>query len=49
MNSQKLYVNDDESSVLSTINEIDFSATYSYADYMRFAFEERMEKLCKFS
>lgn len=28
---------------ITTVNEIDFSATHSYADYMRFEFEERIE------
>lgn len=27
----------------STLNDIDFRGTYSYADYMRFTFDERME------
>lgn len=37
----------------STVNDIDFSATYSYADYVRFKFDERMElikgRLCQLS
>ncbi|KIA91593.1 restriction endonuclease [Pedobacter kyungheensis] len=28
---------------MQTVNEVDFSAYYSYADYMRFEFEERLE------
>lgn len=34
---------DQELPSYSTLNDIDFSATYSYADYMRFTFDEKME------
>lgn len=43
MNKPKSYPAAEETPIISTVNEIDFSATYSYADYMRFAFDERME------
>ena len=34
---------EEEQPPIKTLNEVDFSATYSYADYMRFEFEERLE------
>lgn len=39
----KPYPTEEELPPISSLNEIDFSAIYSYADYMRFAFEERLE------
>lgn len=43
MSNPKPYPTEEEPIMFSTVNEVDFSATYSYADYMRFAFDERME------
>lgn len=43
MKNIKSYPTEDELPPVKTLNEIDFSATYSYADYMRFEFEERLE------
>ena len=43
MSNPKPYPTDEEQPLFSTLNEVDFSAIYSYADYMRFAFDERME------
>lgn len=43
MINQKPYPTEEEQPLFSTLNEVDFSAIYSYADYMRFAFDERME------
>jgi len=43
MKNIKSYPTEDELPPVKTVNEIDFSATYSYADYMRFEFEERLE------
>jgi len=37
------YPTEEEQQPILTVNEVDFSANYSYADYMRFAFEERLE------
>jgi hypothetical protein len=37
------YSTEDKLPPFKTVNEIDFSAIYSYADYMRFEFEERLE------
>ncbi|SDH65828.1 Endonuclease, Uma2 family (restriction endonuclease fold) [Pedobacter terrae] len=37
------YPSEDELPPIKTLNEVDFSALYSYADYMRFEFEERLE------
>jgi len=39
----KPYSTEEELPPISSLNEIDFSAIYSYADYMRFAFEDRLE------
>ena len=39
----KPYPTEDELPPFKTLNEVDFSAAYSYADYMRFEFEERLE------
>ncbi|RLJ80357.1 Uma2 family endonuclease [Pedobacter alluvionis] len=39
----KPYPTEDELPTFKTLNEVDFSATYSYADYLRFEFEERLE------
>jgi len=39
----KPYPTEDELPPFKTLNEVDFSATYSYADYMRFEFEQRLE------
>jgi len=43
MSNPKPYPTAEDFPTFSTVNDIDFSATYSYADYMRFAFDERME------
>lgn len=43
MKNIKSYPTEDELPLVKTLNEIDFSAKYSYADYMRFEFEERLE------
>lgn len=43
MKNMKPYLTEDELPPITTVNEIDFSAYYSYADYMRFEFEERLE------
>lgn len=43
MSKPKPYPTEEELPSYSTVNEIDFSETYSYADYMRFTFDERME------
>ncbi|MBC6111511.1 Uma2 family endonuclease [Pedobacter fastidiosus] len=43
MKTIKPYPTEEELPPITTVNEIDFSATYSYADYMRFEFEERLE------
>jgi hypothetical protein len=43
MKNIKLYPTEDELPPIKTLNEVDFSAVYSYADYMRFEFEERLE------
>ncbi|MEH3115643.1 Uma2 family endonuclease [Pedobacter terrae] len=43
MKNIKPYPTEDELPPVKTLNEIDFSAVYSYADYMRFEFEERLE------
>ncbi|MCZ4222259.1 Uma2 family endonuclease [Pedobacter rhodius] len=43
MKSVKPYPTEEELPLIETLNEIDFSASYSYADYMRFAFNERLE------
>jgi len=43
MKNIKPYPTEEEQSPIKTLNEVDFSATYSYADYMRFEFEERLE------
>jgi Uma2 family endonuclease len=43
MKNIKPYPTEEEQPAYKTLNEIDFSALYSYADYMRFEFEERLE------
>jgi len=43
MKNIKPYPTEDEQPPIRTVNEVDFSATYSYADYLRFEFEERLE------
>jgi len=43
MEKIKPYPTEDEQPAYKTLNEVDFSALYSYADYMRFEFEERLE------
>ena len=43
MKNIKPYPTEDEQPAYKTLNEVDFSALYSYADYMRFEFEERLE------
>lgn len=43
MKNIKPYPTEEELPLIETVNEIDFSASYSYADYMRFAFDERLE------
>ncbi|WP_293303731.1 Uma2 family endonuclease [Pedobacter sp. UBA5917] len=43
MKNMKPYPTEDELPPIKTVNEVDFSAYYSYADYMRFEFEERLE------
>lgn len=43
MRQPKPYPTEEDLPAISTVNEIDFSAIYSYADYMRFTFDERME------
>jgi len=43
MKNTKPYPTEEELPLIETVNEIDFSANYSYADYMRFAFDERLE------
>ncbi|WP_051691929.1 Uma2 family endonuclease, partial [Pedobacter borealis] len=43
MKNIKPYPTEEEQPPIKTLNEVDFSAVYSYADYMRFEFEERLE------
>ncbi|GAA4201208.1 Uma2 family endonuclease [Pedobacter jeongneungensis] len=43
MKNIKPYPTEDELPPIKTVNEVDFSAKYSYADYLRFEFEERLE------
>ncbi len=43
MRKPKKYTTEEDQPLPSTVNEIDYSATYSYADYMRFKFEDRLE------
>jgi len=43
MKHTKQYPTEEELPLIETLNDIDFSASYTYADYMRFAFEERLE------
>jgi len=43
MKNTRPYPTEEELPLIETVNEIDFSANYSYADYMRFAFDERLE------
>jgi len=43
MKNTKPYPTEEKLPLIETVNEIDFSANYSYADYMRFAFDERLE------
>lgn len=43
MKHTKQYPTEEELPIIETLNDIDFSASYTYADYMRFAFEERLE------
>jgi Uma2 family endonuclease len=43
MKNIKPYPTEEELPAIKTLNEVDFSALYSYADYMRFAFDERLE------
>jgi Uma2 family endonuclease len=43
MKNIKPYPTENELPPIKTLNEVDFSAVYSYADYLRFEFEERLE------
>ncbi|TCC89311.1 Uma2 family endonuclease [Pedobacter frigiditerrae] len=43
MSTPKPYPTEEDFPIISNVNEIDYSATYSYANYMRFTFDERME------
>jgi len=43
MKDTKPYPTEEELPLIETLNDIDFSASYTYADYMRFAFDERLE------
>lgn len=43
MSTPKPYPIEEDFPIISNVNEIDYSATYSYANYMRFAFAERVE------
>jgi Uma2 family endonuclease len=43
MKKPKLYPTEESRLLPSTVEEIDYSASYSYADYMRFKFEDRLE------
>ncbi|MFC1223023.1 Uma2 family endonuclease [Pedobacter sp. BG31] len=43
MKNIKPYPTEEEQPIYRTLNEVDFSALYSYADYMRFEFDERLE------
>jgi Uma2 family endonuclease len=43
MSNTKPYPTEEELPAIKTLNEVDFSASYSYADYMRFEFDERLE------
>jgi Uma2 family endonuclease len=43
MKNIKPYPTEEELPAIKTLNEVDFSASYSYADYMRFEFDERLE------
>ncbi|MGM9479048.1 Uma2 family endonuclease [Pedobacter sp. GSP4] len=43
MKSNKPYPTEEELPAIKTLNEVDFSGYYSYADYMRFTFDERLE------
>jgi len=39
----KPYPTEEELPPIQTVNEVDFAGYYSYADYLRFTFEERLE------
>ncbi|SDE21205.1 Uma2 family endonuclease [Pedobacter soli] len=43
MKNIKPYPTEEELPPIQTVNEVDFAGYYSYADYMRFEFEERLE------
>jgi Uma2 family endonuclease len=43
MNEPKLYPDLEEEGVISQLNDIDFSKTYSYASYLKWIFDERVE------
>lgn len=43
MKKPKPYPTADELPIPSTVNEIDYTASYSYRDYLRFQFEDRLE------
>jgi len=43
MKNIKPYPTEEELPLIHTVNEVDFAAYHSYADYMRFAFDERLE------
>eukprot|EP00388_Colpodella_angusta_P023690 GDKJ01061141.1.p1 GENE.GDKJ01061141.1~~GDKJ01061141.1.p1 ORF type:complete len:210 (-),score=0.07 GDKJ01061141.1:1063-1692(-) len=43
MKTPKPYPTEEDQPEYSTLNEMDLSATYSYADYLRFTFNERTE------
>ncbi|KQM77093.1 restriction endonuclease [Pedobacter sp. Leaf216] len=43
MKNLKPYPTEEELPPVKTVNEVDFSAQHSYADYMRFEFKDRLE------
>lgn len=43
MKATRRYPTEEELPLIETLNDIDFSASYTYADYLRFAFDERLE------
>lgn len=43
MKNIKPYPTEEELPPIQTVNEVDFAGYYSYADYLRFTFEERLE------
>lgn len=43
MKNIKPYPTEEELPPIQTVNELDFAGYYSYADYLRFTFEERLE------